>query len=117
MSMVCHCTDCSRIGGAVGHSVFAVARDTVKVTGDVTWYESLGDSGKMVRRGFCPRFGTRLFGFPELAPQLMAISAFSLDDASAYRPQANIYTKSAAPWTVLDNAIPAFEAMPPVPRG
>jgi hypothetical protein len=117
MSMVCHCTDCSRISGAVGHSAFAVARDAVKVTGEITWYESPGDSGKMVRRGFCPRCGTRLFGFPELAPHLMAISAFSLDDTSGYRPQVNIYTKSAAPWTVLDKATPAFEAMPPVPEG
>src|SRR5882724_5624548 len=96
MSMVCHCTDCSRISGAVGHSAFAVARGTVKVTGEITWYESPGDSGKMVRRGFCPCCGTRLFGFPELVPHLMAINALSLDDTSAYRPQANIYTKSAA---------------------
>jgi hypothetical protein len=47
----------------------------------------------------------------------MAISALSLDDTAAYRPQANVYLKSAAPWTVLDKALPAFEAMPPVPKG
>jgi hypothetical protein len=115
MSMVCHCSDCSRIGGAVGHSAFVVARDAVKVTGEIAWYESPGDSGKMVRRGFCPRCGTRLIGFPELAPQLAGISALSLDDTSNYRPQMNIHTKSAAPWTVLDKALPAFEALPPVP--
>ena len=47
----------------------------------------------------------------------MAISALSLDDTSAYRPQMNIYLKSAVPWAVLDKALPAFEAMPPVPKG
>ena len=43
LSMVCHCSDCSRISGAVGHSAFAVPRDAVTVTGEITWYESPGE--------------------------------------------------------------------------
>ena len=58
----------------------------------------------MVRRGFCTRCGTRLFGEPELAPDLMSISAPSLDDATAFHPQANIYMKSKAPWAAVPEA-------------
>ena len=116
LSVTCHCTDCSRISGAIGHAAFAVRRDTVTVTGEVTWYESPGDSGMKVRRGFCPRCGTRLFGEPDVAPDLMSISALSLDDISAFQPQMSIFVASAAPWTVGDGSRPAFDRMPPVPE-
>ena len=116
LSVNCHCRDCSHIGGSVGHSAFAIRRDAVTVAGDVTWYESPGDSGNMVRRGFCPRCGTRLFGEPELAPDLMSISATSLDDTTAFRPQANIYMKSKAPWAAADETLQAFDGLPPVPE-
>ena len=115
MSATCHCTDCARISGAAGASAVAVPRDTVTVTGEVSWYASPGDSGKMVNRGFCPRCGTRLFGKPDLAPDLMSISILSLDDPSAVQPQMNLYTKSAAPWAASDSALTSFEGMPPMP--
>ena len=117
LCVTCHCTDCACISGAIGHAAMGLRRDAVTITGEVSWYESRGDSGKMVRRGFCPRCGTRLFGMPDLAPELMSISLLSLDDPSAFHPEMNIYVKSAADWTVCDDALPAFETMPPIPGG
>jgi len=29
MSMTCHCADCARIGGLVGHAAFVVPRDAI----------------------------------------------------------------------------------------
>lgn len=113
----CHCTDCARLSGAVSHSVFLVPRGAVTITGEVTWYESAGDSGGKVQRGFCPRCGTRLFATADKMPELMTISALSLDDTSVYRPQVNIFTRSAVAWAVLDEALPAFETMPPAAPG
>jgi hypothetical protein len=44
----------------------------------------------------------------------LAIKVGSLDDPSGFRPQANIWTKSAQPWHHLDAAISRFKANPEV---
>src|SRR5712692_2217486 len=82
----CHCRDCQRASGGAYAATFGVPRSAVKVTGEVSYYESTADSGKPLRRGFCPNCGSRLFSLPSAAPDLMGITAASLDDPSVYKP-------------------------------
>jgi len=93
--------------------VLGVPLSAVKITGQVKYYESKGDSGNTGSRGFCPNCGSRLFGKPAVASDLIMIMAGSLDDPSAYKPAMDIYTSSAQPWDHMDPALPKFPKMPP----
>jgi hypothetical protein len=57
----CHCRDCQRATGAACASGLLVSRSAVTVTGDIKYYDVIGDSGSVVGRGFCPNCGSRLF--------------------------------------------------------
>lgn len=109
----CHCRDCQQASGGGFVSVLAVPRDTLKIRGEVKYYDVKGDSGNLVSRGFCPNCGSRLFARPAAAPTMIGIMAGSLDDSGWYRPAMDFYTASAQPWVPMDPALPKFPKMPP----
>jgi hypothetical protein len=110
----CHCRDCQQSTGGAYTPAIGVPRVAVKITGDVRYFESKADSGSMAKRGFCPNCGSRLFSMPPFAPDLMVITAGSLDDPSIFKPGMDIYTGSAQPWDHMNSALPKFPKMPPM---
>jgi hypothetical protein len=94
--------------------VFFVPRSTIKITGEVKYYDVKGESGSILSRGFCPTCGSRLFGKPAVMPEAMGIMAGSLDDSSGHRPAMDIYTTSAQPWDYMNPELPKFPKMPPM---
>ncbi len=113
-SVICHCRQCQRASGTTGNIFAAVPKPAVAVTGKVRYFETKGDSGKTVRRGFCPTCGCRLFGLSEMVPDVMAIAVGSMDDSSGFKPQMHVYTASAQPWDHIHDGLPAFPGMPPM---
>jgi Glutathione-dependent formaldehyde-activating enzyme len=55
----------------------------LNITGEVKYHEVTGDSGRIVRRGFCPNCGVRLFGKATASPEIISIMAGSLELVSA----------------------------------
>ncbi|HUN56559.1 MAG TPA: GFA family protein [Candidatus Binataceae bacterium] len=110
----CHCRDCQRASGSGYAPAIGVPQSAVKITGNVKYYESKGDSGQLAKRAFCPNCGSRLFSVPTFAPDLMVLAAASLDDPSIYKPTIDIYASSAQPWDHMDPALPKFPKMPPM---
>ena len=49
---------------------------------------------------------------PARNPDMMVISATSLDDPSIYKPAMDIYTSSAQPWDVISLGTARFPKMP-----
>jgi len=109
----CHCRDCQKAGGSPFAAALAVPTAALKITGEVKYYETKGDSGQMVSRGFCPNCGARLLGKPKAMPDLTVILAGSLDDPSWFRPGMDVYTASAQPWDHMNPDLPKFLKMPP----
>jgi hypothetical protein len=68
-----------------------VPTEVLKITGQTKYYDTKGDSGHIMSRGFCPDCGGRLFGKTKAMPDLTVVLAGSLDDPSWYRPGMNIY--------------------------
>lgn len=108
----CHCRDCQKATGSAFISGFLVPRNAVAIAGDVKYYETTGDSGSTISRGFCPICGSRLFGRP-VTSDFIGIMAVSLDDPSWFRPAMDLYTSSAQPWTCMNPELPKFAKMPP----
>lgn len=112
----CHCDDCRRSTGT-GHSSNAFfKRLDVEIEGEISKYESMTESGSTITRYFCPKCGSRLFGMSDVATDIMSVSAGTMNDSSWFRPKAIIYNKKKPNWDVMDENVPKFEGMPPMPR-
>ena len=108
----CHCRDCQKASGSAYAPTLFFPLEAVIITGDAKFFESIGGSGQPIRRGFCPNCGSQLFGLPSMREDMIGIRAGSLDDTSAYRPQAEIFTAHAAPWDSMSEATAKFETYP-----
>jgi len=103
----CHCRDCQRESGSGFVPVLGVRAGGFEVTqGSPRLYAVRADSGNMTQRAFCCECGSPLYGVPDGHPDLITIRAGSLDDASVFRPQRDIFTSSAQPWDYMNPALP-----------
>lgn len=108
----CHCRDCQRAGGAGAAPTVIVPASAVRLlAGHPAVYAVTADSGAVARRAFCAACGSPLFASSSARDGLLGLRAGSLDDASGFRPAAELWTASAQPWDRLDPALPHF------PRG
>lgn len=111
----CQCRACQHFSGTGHFSVMAVPKAAVTLTGTPTFYETRGDSGNALRRGFCSTCGSPVYGLTSGQPDLAILPAGSLDDPSVFEPSVVVFNECAPPWDYLDPALPAFPKMPPHP--
>lgn len=110
----CHCRECQKATGGAYVPAFAVPANSLKVTGDVKYYESRADSGNTFSRGFCANCGGRIFGKTSGFPQFVLITAGSLDDPSRFKPAMDFFISSAQSWDHMDPNLPKFAKQPKV---
>jgi hypothetical protein len=113
-TVTCHCRSCQQATGSAFHAGIYVPSSGVKIVGDVKYYDSKGDSGKRVSRGFCPTCGSRLFNTADILPNVIGITAGSITDSSWFRSEMDIYTSSAQPWDFMNPDLPKFPKLPPL---
>jgi len=83
------------------------------MSGETKGYTSPADSGNVVTRHFCPTCGAAVFSVNAAMPGLMFLRASSLDDLEVFKPQMHVFVSRAASWDRRDEALPAFDVMPP----
>lgn len=110
----CQCRQCQRESG-VGHASHVTFKAAeVKLSGEATTWDLVGDGGARKRRAFCPTCGAPVYmTFPD-APDIFIVKPASLDEPAGYRPDFVTWTTAAQPWDHIDAALPAFDRMPPV---
>ena len=108
----CHCRSCQKQSGTGHASHLMVPKAAITITGEATFYERSADSGNTVRRGFCPRCGSPVWGVSSGFPEILVLRAGSLDDPERFRPGAIVYAASAPGWDHMDPALPSFPRMP-----
>ena len=112
----CHCTDCQRASGAHGAVVAFVRREHFRIVqGTAKRYAKKADSGRTLFRYFCGDCGSSLYSYRETLPEVIGVRAGTLDDSSALRITAHIWTKSAPPWSYLDPAAMQVAGQPEGP--
>ncbi|MCX5493273.1 GFA family protein [Kaistia dalseonensis] len=110
----CQCRHCQMRSGT-GHSSYLVfaGRSDMASTGEPKSWRVAGDSGNEKIHAFCPDCGTPVHLTFAAMPDLVAVHAASLDDASRFMPQFVTYGMRGLAWDILDPALPVFETMPP----
>jgi hypothetical protein len=112
----CQCRQCQRDSGTGHGSHLTFVGAAVAITGEASFWETIGEGGTRKQRAFCPTCGNPVYlTFPD-APDVFVAAAASLDNPSLYRPQVTTWVSAAQPWDNLDPAIPKFDKMPPRPE-
>jgi hypothetical protein len=111
----CQCRDCQRTSGTGHGSYLTFLRSSgVKLKGEATLWDIVGDSGNVKTRAFCPACGSPVYMTFSAMPEFFTVHAASLDDPSRYKPQMTTYRMRGHAWDHVDPALPQFEKMPPM---
>ena len=113
MSVNCHCRDCQQATGSAYSTDMVVPIKSWKMLkGDAKYYDKTADSGNTVSRGFCGECGSPLFVKESAAPDIVVITAGSLDDPSRYSPTGDLWVSSAQSWDHMNPELEKFETQP-----
>lgn len=112
----CWCRDCQFVGAGSGTVNAVFMKDALTVTGPMTEFVKVADSGAVMHRRFCARCGTPLFSEAEPRPQHIVVRVGTLDDPNLAPPAATIWTKSAPAWACFDPKLPQVEGQAPPPK-
>jgi hypothetical protein len=108
----CHCTECQRWSGSAFSVSMPVAAKSFRVArGEPKHWRRTGASGVESTYWFCGDCGGRVHGARDARPDIIAVRAGTLDDASWLRPVAHVYMRSAQAWEHISGA-ECFEVMP-----
>src|SRR5438105_4738018 len=99
MSCICYCRQCQKTSGSESIQSIVIPIAGFNLTqGTLKDYQVKADSGNFVKRCWCENCGSQLLAYPEAFPDYLSVKIVSLDDPTAFSPQAAIFTESAQPW-------------------
>ena len=75
-------------------------------------FNTIGDSGKEVRRFFCGNCGSPIYSDVDVAPGVYYFKMGTVDDPSWVYPDIEIYTKDKIKCAVMNESVKSFEIMP-----
>ncbi|MBI5041738.1 MAG: GFA family protein [Gammaproteobacteria bacterium] len=105
-SFHCQCHQCQRASGTGHASLFVVPKNSVSVEGEVKFYAQTADDGATISRGFCPHCGSPVLGKSTGYPDVLMITAASLDEPALFKPQKVVFSASGQAWDYVDPALP-----------
>ena len=113
-SLLCHCRDCQHQSGSAYIAAMRVPAAGFRVTrGEPRLYISASDAGNLVTRAFCGDCGAPLFIRVSSRPDIVGLRVGGLVDPSEFRPEADIFVKSAQPWDYMNPELPKHQTYPP----
>ena len=110
---VCWCRLCQYLGAGSATVNVAFPAEAVTITGALSDYRSVAESGNVMHRRFCPTCGTPVASTAESRPHAVFLRAGTLDDAETVAPAMTIWIDAAPSWACIDDHLPAFEGQPP----
>jgi hypothetical protein len=109
---VCHCRTCQKASGSAFAVIVALPAAAPTFAGDVTTYDSKGNSGLGKHYRFCPSCGSPIASNVGVIPDLMMIRSRSLDDPSWVKPAMESYCEAKHPWVALGDDLKSYARMP-----
>ena len=102
----CHCTMCRRSSGAPFVTWFTVPAAAVEWEGAPPTRHR---SSKSAERGHCATCGAQMFWQGRDDPENLDLTAATLDDPSAVRPQMHIYWNDRMPGMEIADGLPRHQ--------
>lgn len=97
---ICHCTDCQTLTGSPFRaSIRTSAEHFELLRGDLKFYVKTADSGARRRQAFCGTCGTPIYASnDEDNPEIYGLRVGAIAQRASFRPQRQLWRKSAIPW-------------------
>jgi hypothetical protein len=112
-TLICHCSVCQKSTGSAFTIVIGLNRSDFSIIGKcLNAYQVIGDSGKPVSRYFCNKCGTLVYAELDSSPDVIAITAGTLNDHSWVKPQMHVYWRDHIHCISEMNNIPKFDILP-----
>ncbi len=112
-SLRCHCRDCQRQNGAASVAAIRMPAAQFHFTkGTPKRYVTKADSGNEIVRVFCGDCGTPIYVQVETKLDTVGVRVCTLDDPGFFKPDADIFMKSAQPWDTHDPSVPQYDTYP-----
>ena len=108
----CHCEDCRRATGSVFGTNLFVPESVVEISGEISSYSHISDSGSTMTKRFCPNCGSLLFGSNSAKPNVVSIRAGTVDQLALIKPQINLFMDKKVPSTSIDENLKQASRMP-----
>ena len=109
----CHCRDCQRASGGPFTSFRNRAAEALRFSkAQVRFHDSPSHRGGKTHRGFCADCGSPILAKTDANADIVAIRTASLDDASWFNLEMDVWTSDAHPWDQMNPALPKFEKYP-----
>ncbi|MEZ6841708.1 GFA family protein [Acinetobacter baumannii] len=80
----------------------------LKISGELKYFETLGSSGRPIKRAFARLVVLNFLALPELVPEMISIRAGTLDDPSLYHPKAEVFVSQTYAWDMLNPNLKHF---------
>jgi len=103
----CHCQACRKNGGSGYAALVFIPIESLTWQGETSTYSHDSDSGTKMTK--------QLFGTNSAKPERIHIKVGTMEDASWFQPQCNVWASSRLPSTAVDKAIKDFATMPSAP--
>lgn len=111
----CHCQACRKNGGSAYAALAFVPIESLSWQGETSTFSHNSDAGTTMTKHFCGSCGSQLFGTNSTKPDRIHIKVGTMEDASWFQPQCNVWASSRLPSTPVNPAIKDFEKMPTPP--
>ena len=95
---VCHCLACQQRTGSVFATQARWPEERVTLSGDMSVWERIADSGHVARYRFCPRCGSTIAYTIEGWPGVVAIPVGGFADPDFPAPGFSVYEHRKHPW-------------------
>ena len=102
---VCHCLACQRRTGSVFGAQARFRREAVKVHGQSSPYERVGDEGSKATFNFCPNCGATVYYTAEGREEFIAIPVGAFAEPEFPAPTVSVYEERMHEWVGLPENI------------
>jgi hypothetical protein len=110
----CHCRDCQRQSGAASVAAIRVPSAGFRILkGAPKYFATRADSGNEITRAFCGDCGSPLYVQVSTRLDIVGLRVCTLDEPGWFRPEADIFVRSAQPWEPVDAMVPQHPDYPP----
>lgn len=98
---VCHCLDCQRRSGSAFAAQARFRVELVMLSGDLSAWTAVGDSGARATFRFCPTCGTTIAYVADAVPDLIAIPVGTFADPGFPPPLVSNFEVRRHPWVAV----------------
>lgn len=114
VTVACHCSDCQKLSTSAFSVSIIMKRSGFEVTGNLKSWERPTDAGGVAVCWFCPDCGNRIYHENPAMQEFIRLKPGTLEDTSALKPQAHVWTCRQQPWMAKINDLPKIEKQPDV---